>query len=85
MVPEQSIVPKINEHLPPEIRVIGEFNMKLRCYERLKSMQKRVFLTAFFKNREQMVEQVVKYFFSQNPFPVSEFAYCDRKCVKFDT
>ena len=31
-----------------------------------------------------MVEQVVKYFFSQNPFPVSEFAYCDRKCVKFD-
>ena len=25
MVPEQSIVPKINEHLPPEIRVIGEF------------------------------------------------------------
>ena len=62
MVPEQSIVPKINEHLPPEIRVIGEFNMKLRCYERLKSVQKRVFLTAFFKNREQMVEQVVKYF-----------------------
>ena len=60
-------------------------NVHLRCYERLKSMQKRVFLTAFFKNREQMVEQVVKYFFSQNPFPVSEFAYCDRKCVKFDT
>ena len=29
MVPEQSIVTKINEHLPPEIRVIGEFNMKL--------------------------------------------------------
>ena len=29
MVPEQSIVPKINEHLPPEIRVIGEFDMKL--------------------------------------------------------
>ena len=25
MVPEQSIVPKINEHLPPEIRVVGEF------------------------------------------------------------
>ena len=26
-------------------------------------MQKRVFLTAFFKNRGKMVEQVVKFFF----------------------
>ena len=24
MVPDQSLIPKINEHLPPEIRVIGE-------------------------------------------------------------
>ena len=24
MVPLQSLLPKINEHLPPEIRVIGE-------------------------------------------------------------
>ena len=48
-------------------------------------MQKRVFLTSFFKNREQIVEQVVKYFFSPNLFPVLEIAYCDRKCVKFDT
>ena len=50
-----------------------------------KHAKKRVFLTAFFKNRGEMVEQIVKYFFSQNPFPRSEFAYCDRKCVKFDT
>ena len=36
---------------------------RLRCYERLKTMQKRVFSTAFFNNRGKMVQQVVKYSF----------------------
>ena len=29
MVPDQNIVPKMNEYLPPEIRVIGESSAEL--------------------------------------------------------